>query len=282
MSGRIMADAADPKPPPPPDPQPDPPPPPPPAPPAAPEPPRPPAREASVAREAEPEGEPDEASAESQGEVKPAELPAEFQKRLDRATWEKYEARRQLEETQARLAQIERERAQALRPSGEPDPVETAKEQLRAEARQREFDAACNEVARKGREEYGTEFGDAVRSLNAVGYGNRPDALGAIASLPDGHRVYRSLAADLDNAARVLSLPPMMMAMELARMSQRAAPNGETNTPATPLPPLTRAPEPQTPIRGTSRSGPVPLEKTSMADFIRRRDAEEKRSRIMR
>lgn len=276
MSGRIMADAADDPAPPQPTPQPDPPARPPPPPPPTPEPPPPPAREA------EPEGEPDETAAEPQGEVKPADLPPDIQKRLDRATWEKYEARRQLEETQARLAQIERERAQALRPDGGQDPVETAKAQLRAEAREREFNAACNEVARKGHEEYGADFGDAMRSLNAVGYGNRPDALDAIASLPDGHRVYRALAADLDNAARVLSLPPMKMAMELARMSQRAAPNGETAAPAAPLPSLTRAPEPQAPIRGTSRSGPVPLEKTSMADFIRRRDAEEKRSRIMR
>jgi hypothetical protein len=271
MSDRIMADAADdpaplPKPPP--------------APPT-PEPPAPPAREA------EPEGSSDQgALVEStpEAEPKPADLPPEFQKRLDRATWEKYEARRQADELAARLAGIQREQQRA-RTGGQADPVETAKEQLRAEAREREFNAACNEVARKGNEEYGSEFGDAVRSLNAVGYGSRPDALAAIASMPDGHHVYRSLAADLDNAARVLSLPPMMMAMELARMSQRvaaAAANGEAGEPRATTRSLTRAPDPLRTVGGTSRAAQVPLEKTNMADFIRRRDAEEKRSRIMR
>jgi hypothetical protein len=271
MSGRIMADVVDdpalhpePKPAPPP---------------PAPEPPPPP-----PAREAEPEGEPERAAPlESKPEEEPS-LPPEFQKRLDRATWEKYEARRQADELAQRLAEIQREQQRA-RTGGQADPVETAKEQLRAEAREREFNAACNEVARKGNEEYGSEFGDAVRSLNAVGWGNRPDALAAIASLPDGHHVYRSLAADLDNAARVLSLPPMMMAMELARMSQRvaaAAANGEAGEPRATTRSLTRAPDPLRTVGGTSRAAQVPLEKTSMSDFIRRRDAEERRSRIMR
>jgi hypothetical protein len=281
MSGRIMADAADDPPPqgplaPEPKPQPEPKPP--------PAPPAPPAREVQAEREPEPDqAEP----VESKPEEEPS-LPPEFQKRLDRATWEKYEARRQADELAARLAEIQREQQRA-RTGGQADPVETAKEQLRAEAREREFNAACNEVARKGNEEYGSEFGDAVRSLNAVGYGSRPDALAAIASMPDGHHVYRSLAADLDNAARVLSLPPMQMAMELARMSQRvaAAPradgaNGEAGESRAPARSLTRAPDPLRTVGGTSRAAQVPLEKTNMADFIRRRDAEEKRSRIMR
>ena len=49
------------------------------------------------------------------------------------------------------------------------------------------------------------------------------------------------------------------------------------------LPPVTHAPAPLRTLGGSSRAGPVPLEKTSMADFIRRRDAEERsRSRISR
>ena len=69
------------------------------------------------------------------------------------------------------------------------------------QAQQQEFNRQCNEVFRKGQQEYGGEFDDAVRSLNAVGYGNRPDALAAIAAMPEGHRVYRALASDLDDPA---------------------------------------------------------------------------------
>lgn len=230
----------------------------------------------------------------AEGEGEPPPSP-EVKKRIDRLTWEKYEARRQADELAQRLAEIERRQTQ--RPDGQADPVETAKNELRQEAQQQEFNRACNDVYRRGQQEFGAEMDDAVRALNAVGYGSRPDALAAIAQLPDGHRVYRALASDLDNASRVLGLPPMAMAVELARMAigaapgagggvaavAQAAPGVAQAAPGTPPPAVTRAPEPIRPIGGTSRSGPVPLDKTSIADFIRRRDADERaRSRIAR
>jgi hypothetical protein len=236
----------------------------------------PPAREAQTDSAPESEGEPT-------AEAPKPELPPEFQKRLDRVTWEKYEARRQADELSQRLQQIEREQQQA-RTGGAPDPVETAKQQLREENAAREFNKACNDLVGRGRQEY-NDFDDAIKALNAVGYANRPDALTAITQLPDGHRVYRELASDLDNAARVLSLPPMAMAIELARMSTGATParpEPEALPPAQPVVPITRAPEPLRAVGGTSARAQVPLEKTSMADFIRRRDAEERGSRIRR
>ena len=267
MSGRIMLDEAEEKPAPA---EPDPPPPAPPPPEPAPEPP--PAREAAEPAEAEapaPDGE----------APKPEAIPPQLQKRLDTLTREKYEARRQVEELQQRFADMQRESQRAA--GGAPDPVETAKAELRKEAGERAFNEACNAVATKGRAEY-EDFDDAVKALNAVGYGNRPDALGAIAQLPDGHRVYRTLASDLDNAARILALPPMAMAVELARMSI-GAPAPASLPPAQPAAPVTRAPEPLRSIGGTSGGSQVPLEKASWAEFIRRRDAEERRnSRISR
>jgi hypothetical protein len=266
MSGRIMLDEVEEKPAPA-EPEP------PPAPPAPPEPP--PQREAAeVAERAEEVAEPADAEA-----PKPEAIPPQLQKRLDTLTREKYEARRQVEELQQRFADMQRE---SQRAAGAPDnPVEQAKQELRKEAGERAFNEACNAVATKGRAEY-EDFDDAVKALNAVGYGNRPDALGAIAQLPDGHRVYRTLASDLDNAARVLALPPMAMAVELARMSI-GAPAPANLPPAQPAATVTRAPEPLRSIGGTSGGAQVPLEKASWAEFIRRRDAEERRnSRISR
>ena len=234
----------------------------------------PPAREAQADSTPEPEGG-------DPAERPKTELPPELQKRLDRVTWEKYEERRRADELAARLAQIEREQQQA-RNGGAPDPIEQAKAQLREENAQREFNKACNDLASRGRQEYG-DFDDAIRALTAVGYGNRPDALTAITQLPDGHRVYRTLASDLDNAARVLSLPPMAMAMEFARMAMGAPHTAaEPEAPAAAPAPISRAPEPLRVVGGTSARAQVPLEKTSMADFVRRRDAEERGSRIRR
>jgi hypothetical protein len=127
-----------------------------------------------------------------------------------------------------------------------------------------------------------------VRALNATGWGNRPDALMALTSMPDAHKVYRELASNLDNAGRILNLPPMQMAMELARMAAAAppaAPNGSAQgapQPVQSLPPVTQAPAPIRPVGGTTRAPERPLHQVSMAEFIRRRDREESQSRIRR
>jgi hypothetical protein len=271
MSGRIMLDEAEEKPAPA---EPDPPPPAPPPPEPAPEPP--PAREAAEPAEAE-------APAPDGDTPKPEAIPPQLQKRLDTLTREKYEARRQVEELQQRFEQMQR----AQRPAD--DPEERAYQRYTAEQGQRAFNEACNAVAAKGREEF-PDFDDAISTLIKVGYG-QPNADGspspgfraveAIASLPDGHRVYRELASDLDNAVRILKLSPIAMAAELGRMSRVVEP--QSLPPAQPAPAVTRAPEPLRSIGGTSGGSQVPLEKASWAEFIRRRDAEERRnSRISR
>lgn len=216
----------------------------------------------------------------------PPETQDEFQKRLARENREKWEARREAEQWRQRAQEYERQRTQQGAP---PDAaVEQAKQQLRLEQQQQDFNRQCNEVYRKGQAEY-ADFDDAVRALNAVGWGNRPDALAMLTSLPDAHRAYRALAENLDNAGRVLSLPPMQMAIELARMSHTAAPPNPAATPPAatqngpgPLPPLTQAPAPIRPVGGTTRGPDRPLDKVSMAEFIRRRDREETLSRIKR
>ena len=216
-------------------------------------------------------------------------MPLELQKRWDRLTWEKYDYKRRAEEAERLIQTWQEEQRRPQLPPGQTDPKQEALEQFRAEQTMREFNAACNEVYRKGRHEFGEAMDEAKRALDAVGWGGRPDALAAIAALPDGHRVYRELASDLDNASRVLSLSPMAMAVELARMAVSGATPRDTAGQgsdgagaSTPPVPVTRAPEPLRTVGGTSRTAPVPLDKTSMADFIRRRDSEERRSRIMR
>lgn len=220
----------------------------------------------------------EEPSQEPSGE--PGEAPKEdaVQKRIDRLNFERHEAIRQRDEAIAEHRRWLEAQQRATQP-----PPSSDYERGRMEAEQvrvaQEFNRACDNLFNRGIQEYGQEMGEARDRLNAVGWGSRPDALAAVTQLPDGHRVYRELARDLDRAARVLNLPPMAMAMELARMSSGDAQREEGSAA-----PVSRAPEPVSRIGGHSRAAERPLDspQTSMAEFIRRRDAQERRSRILR
>lgn len=248
----------------------------------------PPAPEPAPAAVEEPREAPSEAPA---GEpTEPAPLSPELKGRFDRLTRERYEARRIAEEAQARLAEYERQRERQRAPQPPPygppgetgDAEERAYQRIRGEEEQRRFNQACNDLYARGKQEFGEGMDDAVRNLNAVGFGNRPDALAAITQLPDSHRVYRTLGADMENAARVLALPPMQMAVELARLAVGGqGHNGVASAP--PMPAVTQAPEPRAPIGGHSRPPARNLAQMSMAEFIRTRDREERLgSRIAR
>ena len=255
MSGRILLDTVAEEEPKPPEPTP----PPPPPPPLPPEPP--PAKEAA---DPPPESTPAPAA---------EALSPELQKRIDRLTWEKYEAQRRQQEAEQRYLQEQRRQQAAQHAYGPPG--ETEAEQRGYQRAQQEnatarFNEACNSLYAKGRQEFGETMDEAVRGLNAVGWGNRPDALAALASLPDGHRVYHALASNLDEAHRVLNLPPMEMAVALASMRSQQSSNGH----AEPRTPISRAPAPISPIGGQSRAPEKPLDKLSMREFITRRDRE--------
>lgn len=214
----------------------------------------------------------------------PAEepVPPAAQARIDRLTRERYEAQR---ERDAIRAEYQRWQQQQQAPATPEQQAEQRGYQRRQqEELGRTFDEACNELYVKGRQEYGAEMDDAVAALRSVGWADRHDALAAVTQLPNGHRVYRELAKDLDRAARVLQMPPMAMAMELTRMDNNSSAN-ESPTEAVRAPvEVTRAPEPVRHIGGRSTQQERPLDhpQVSMAEFIRRRDREERRSRISR
>lgn len=210
-------------------------------------------------------------------------LPPKLQARLDALTREKWEARRQAEQAQQQLQQFQQQfqqwqRGQQPAAANDSAAEERALQRFQAQEAEKRFNEACNAVYQRGKEEFG-DFDQAVQALVAVGAGARPDFLSAVAALPDGHRVYRQLAADLDNTARIMALPPMQMAVELARMSgTQGAPNGSGHANDSGPARATRAPPPLRPIGGTSR-GPVRLDNMTMAEFIKHRDKEESERR---
>lgn len=301
MSSRILADAAQPQPPPPrPTPERDPP---------RPSPSPPPPSQADPLSESQP---PEPAAADSPpastSSPPPTSTPAptppdglapESKQRFDRLTREKYDAERKSGEWEQRFHESERLRQDEIRRAQGhtgPDPVSQAREQGRMDAANdqviREFNNRCDALFAKGRQEYGAGMDDARTALNAVGYNQRPDAIAALIELPEGHRVYRALAADLDNAARILRLPPMGIAMEFARMAQSSAtPTPASSSAPTPSPspatddlPVSDLPEPLRSVGGNSHRAPQALSdpKMPLAEFFKRRDKDERRSRISR
>lgn len=258
------------------------------APPPSPEPPR----EAEREREPAPPVDGGEPSIET--EPPPAEepLPAAAQARIDRLTRERYEAQRERDQIRAEWQRWQQQQQQTP-PTPEQRARQEGYQQRQQEELGRTFDQACNDLYLRGRQEYGAEMDDAVAALRAVGWGDRHDALAAVTQLENGHRVYRELARDLDRAARVLAMPPMAMAMELTRMASASPPSTHQIAPQSvpvsesgtrsPVE-VSRAPEPVRHIGGRSVQAERPLDhpQVTMAEFIRRRDRDQRRSRIAR
>jgi hypothetical protein len=179
------------------------------------------------------------------------------QRRIDQLTREKHEEKRQREALEARLRELQpqdtTQPGQALTP-----------DQIRAEAKrlieQERFDEACNKVFDAGKGEYGGDWDSSLRTFQMLG-GASPDFLQAITSMDHGHKVLHALGQDPETAERVLSLPPLRMALELARLEAKVSASAPTPKP------VSKAPAPITPVGG--KSAPVePSEFASTADYI--------------
>ncbi len=227
-------------------------------------------------------------------EHQPSESERDYQRRIDQLTRDKYAAQRERDQMRAEFQRWQEQQRPAPQ-LGQRSQQEYDRDVAQGIAN-RAFDQACNTLYSKGREEYGQGMDEAVAALTAIGYGDVQQnpaaylALNELAEYPDGHRLYRELAGDLDNAARILRLPPNMIIREIARMDARirGAQNTTGNEPVPNREPagveVSRAPEPVRHIGGRSTQAERPLDdpRTTMAEFIRRRDRDERRSRISR
>jgi hypothetical protein len=112
-----------------------------------------------------------------------------------------------------------------------------------------EFNAACNRTYNAGKQELGEEFDKAIQGFNMFGgLGQHPDLVRAANSIPDGHKVLAHLGANLDEAARIINLPPVQLGIEIAKLSAQNKANV-----------ISQAPSPNRPINGGSvNSAPGP------------------------
>jgi hypothetical protein len=198
--------------------------------------------------------------------------------RVDQITREKWEARRRAEELERELTTLRAAHAQlnpgtpAPTPSGDGFTPQTAlpadtqalerviQERAQALAQQQAFTERCNTTYRQGMGDPATPgFAEAIKNFDLFGGLQRfPDLVEATVSTPDGHRLLHHLGTHLEEAERILSLPPAARALELGRISARMS---------APAPRTTAAPPPPVPIRGNAAaSEPGPDDQGKFSD----------------
>lgn len=113
--------------------------------------------------------------------------------------------------------------------------------------------------------EWNTRINEAARAFGSD-LQQRPDIFEALTALPNAADVYFELAGDLDHMAEVLTLPPVQLGMELARLSAKAgtSPKG---------PSVSRAPAPIAPLDGAAPEA-EDLTKVPMEEYARTREAQ--------
>ncbi len=198
----------------------------------------------------------------------PAETPEQppekrtpwFQTRIDQLTREKHEARREAEALrQALLLRNPAPQDPAQQPTQQPQAANPADIDRIAEAkaaelvRTQQFNAACNAAYDEGVKAF-PDFRDALDTLNMVApLPSRPDVVEAAIATGKGAQVLYELGKDPDTAAHILSLPPIPMAVELAKLASK---------PAAPKP-VSNAPAPIKPVDGAARAEPDPDKMTT-------------------
>lgn len=176
------------------------------------------------------------------------------QRRIDQLTREKHEEKRQREALEQQLRQYQK-------PTEATTPKQMTADEIRTEAKrliqQEKFDDACNKVFDAGKTEF-PDWDSSLRTFQMLG-GASPEFLEAVTAMDAGHKVLHHLGQHPEVAERLLSLPPLRMALELARLES-------TVGQAKPKP-VSNAPAPINPIGG--RSAPVePEEFATTAEQI--------------
>ena len=185
-----------------------------------------------------------------------------FQERIDQLTREKYERERRAEAAEARLAEVLANPDKA--PTETPDLDKLVAERAAELRKTEQFNAKCDDIYTSGKTDF-EDFDDVLGNFKMLGGLTQP-LLEAVTQLPDAHKVLHQLGSNMDEAARILSLAPVPMALELAKLSSSPAKSK----------PVSKAPPPIKPIDGTPTGEKSP-DDMSMEEWIQWREGELKK-----
>jgi len=178
----------------------------------------------------------------------PTEQPDWAIKRISKITAQKHEAERQAEATRQELAALKAAyETQGFTPQAEtpatltPAEVERRANEIAAQRlHEQTFNQRCNNVAEAGKKEF-TDFQKSVDTLVSAGVMNN-GFLEVATQLPDSHKVLQYLGKNPEKAMAIAEMPPVTMALELAKLAGEA---GKLTSR-----PVSNAPAPIDPIDG--------------------------------
>ena len=225
-----------------------------------------------------------EAGASNEGEAKAGEqaktgegTPAEgdkpkqtpwFQRRIDDLTRERWNERRRAEAAESELARVRGAVGGEVKPEGEaqqPTGKTYTEAEVRAitqtearrlatqEAQNISFNNECNRVYGEGKEQF-ADFDDRLRAFQPLG-GLNPNIIAAALETGKAAEVLHTLGGNLDEAARIFSLPPIKQVAELVKLAHSL---GGVKA-------VSKAPAPITPKIGGSGKGTPNLEDPSLS-----------------
>ena len=178
--------------------------------------------------------------------------------------------RHNVRDTKAKLEALEAENA-ALKAGHKPDQPNMTDAEINRRAAElaaaNRFNEQCNNIAEKGKRDFPTFDGALanLRAVGALGDNANPAFLHAVAELPEAHKLLHHLGNNPDEAARINALPPLKMAIELAKI--------ETEISAPKVKPVSKAPAPIIPINASGgNTSDLSSPDISMEEFSRIRE----------
>jgi len=191
-------------------------------------------------------------------------------------------ARREAEEGRdAATREVERLRAQLMTGAAQaPAPTVAAPRAFTADDVQRQaveiaaehaFQQELAGVNAKGVDAF-PDWAQRLQQFSPLG-GIARSAMEAMTELEDPHRVLYALAGDLNEAGRIMALPPARQAVALARFASKLP------TPPAVVPAVSKAPAPVAPVVGGAARGDARVDDPtiSMEEFVRLRQQQTKR-----
>jgi hypothetical protein len=199
-------------------------------------------------------------------EDKPEKKTPWFVERIAKQREELARERQQREELNARLAALEQQQQGQQNPDQQQQRMPSQAElqqMVRAEATRiaeaQAYQSKLVSFDNAGRKDF-PDFVDRCNTIASLGAAENPVFMQAVTSMDDGHQVVARLAENPQKAMEILSLPPVAMAVALARYAN--------NTPAPKPPPVSTAPKPVKPISGAAKVDPD-LTKASDSEWYR-------------
>lgn len=164
-----------------------------------------------------------------------------FQTRIDHLTREKHEARREADDLRRQLTERASAPNETQNLGSQIDPVSIqrmADERANQIVKEQNFNQACNRVYDSGKKELGADFDAAIQNFNMLGgLSSHPALVEAATLLPEGHKILHHLGTNLEEAARIISLPPMQMALAISDIQSKVRTSNISSAPA-PIKPL--------------------------------------------